>query len=1209
MALGKLDIIIAADTAQIRKDMGSVVNIMQSSTKAMESFAKSAAGAIGGYFAFDIFQSQIQQTLDFADSLNKLSQKTGITADGLYSLSAAAKLSDVSFEDMSKSLGKFSKSIGENSKTFDTLGLSIKNNDGTLKNSFDLLSELSDKFADMPDGASKATLAMQLFGKSGTDIIPLLNSGSEALKEYLGVMDGDTAKASEAFNDSFTRIGNSLSALNIKILKDFSPSMQSMTVDIEDVAKSIKDFSSNSNVNYYETFKTYADDITALGVALYGAPLLLKGTSSALSAISSSTMLAATKIALYGNELESAIAKTHMAKSALAGLSTAFKTFAPTAALFAITEVFLNWDAITGKVYDNLEKISNFKIQEMIDKQTEYIKTLEKRKDNKEDSNGFLAFLGASWSTMDDNTLRFAKQELTVLENQIRKNKEKDNKDNKGNKRNDYGVVDIKEVDAQVKESLRIYSSYYEAIGDKATAWAIKENELREKNKILSEGQINLLLETEKKKYFELNDYKKSYDDIQKEIAKSSMTEFDAGIFQIEEKAKKYKEDGQSRVDIEKYVFNAKMELGIKQLEQETKDAEAREKEVKAQYDKEQDAMLGYYKAVGMESDAFYLEEVMKLQKLADAGILSNSQMLEVWTKDNEKFQDEQFKKSHEWLYDFFDNMDKALDNKLLDGFKTRFKNFGSWLKDLFSSIGDSIFASLSRTLAGSITSSLQGGIVNTFKSYGGFGSASLVGTSLSASDISSIAGLSGSTVTDGMIKTSGGTLIDQASGTVTAQGSDAMSLLSMASGAKTIYGALTDGISGSILSGFNGIGNFLGNAGFGSLGSGISQFGAGFSSPLSFAAESPLAGLYGSGIGSTSTATMAGGMLSSGLIGYGIGSLGDAIFGAQTKAGIGGAAGAAIGSIIPGIGTIIGGIIGSVIGGFFGSTKQTGAGIDILGNASADSANGQYWQSYKKKSWFSSKSWTNTTGFGEAENQAIMQTIGIYDTLLSQLGTYNDLIVAGGRFSNLQEFLDGNVVKSFLTAINPQNLDEIYKSWTDYAAKIDTTITQALATAVSGYTTYGRGFTEWKLGSGTTEQLKFTAEYLQKDFTALASSLGANGVTVDNFLAKYDEAIKANFTQDTITAWASLGDTLMKSTDATVKYKEALDQLNGTTTYSLPVDTMLAKVNNSSSTIDIKQLVTTQTNQNDSVIGLLVQSVKALQEILRVSQFGKTIV
>jgi len=193
MALGKLDIIIAADTAQIRKDMNTAVGIMQSGTKVMENVAKTAAATLGGYFAFDMFKAKIQQTLDFADNLSKLSQKTGISTDALYSLNAAAKLSDVEFESLSGSLSKFNKNIGAASegsgdakKAFDSLGISVKNQDGTLKNSFEILGELADQFQDMPDGATKASTAMALFGKSGAELIPLLNSGRDSLREYLG---------------------------------------------------------------------------------------------------------------------------------------------------------------------------------------------------------------------------------------------------------------------------------------------------------------------------------------------------------------------------------------------------------------------------------------------------------------------------------------------------------------------------------------------------------------------------------------------------------------------------------------------------------------------------------------------------------------------------------------------------------------------------------------------------------------------------------------------------------------------------------------------------------------------------------------------------------------------------------------------------------------------------------------------------------------
>lgn len=244
MALGRLDIIMAADMAQLRKDMGTAVGIMKSSTQNMESVAKTAAMAIAGYFTFDSVKTQIKTTLDYADSLSKLAQKTGITANQLYSLDAAAKLSDVTFESLQSSLSKFNKNIGESSdgtgaatSAFKNLGISIKNQDGTLKNSFDLMSEISDKFQDMPDGASKATIAMQLFGKSGADMIPLLNSGSEALKEYLGIMDDDTGKAAEQFNDSMTKLGMASNAFYLKIVKDVSPTLKILAKDISDSTK------------------------------------------------------------------------------------------------------------------------------------------------------------------------------------------------------------------------------------------------------------------------------------------------------------------------------------------------------------------------------------------------------------------------------------------------------------------------------------------------------------------------------------------------------------------------------------------------------------------------------------------------------------------------------------------------------------------------------------------------------------------------------------------------------------------------------------------------------------------------------------------------------------------------------------------------------------------------------------------------------------
>lgn len=563
----------------------------------------------------------------------------------------------------------------------------------------------------------------------------------------------------------------------------------------------------------------------------------------------------------------------------------------------------------------------------------------------------------------------------------------------------------------------------------------------------------------------------------------------------------------------------------------------------------------------------------------------------------------------YQFMLTSFDNINKALDENFFNVLTGKFKSWGAWLKDFFSSMGTSVAQGLSRTLAGSFTNTVQSGIVNLYQTYGGLSaSSSLVGETVSASDLSKITGLSGTTVSDGKITTSGGTVIDQATGQVKSQGSDALSVINTASSLKTVYGLVTDGISGSIVSGFNTASGLLANLGFTNASSGLMSFGTGIANPFAY---SSMTGLPTSmTVGSALSGTALGGVS-----GYLLGSLGDKIFGANTYAGTTGAIGGALGGLGGAlglwggpIGILAGSVIGSVLGGLFGKIKVTGQGIDILGNATAESAAGRYYTSYKKKSWFSSKSWEDYTGFNAEEINAIKQTIGVYDYLLNQLGEYNDLVVSGGRFSNLQSFLDTNVVKAFLVSINPNNLDIIYQSWTDYAASVDETITQALSTAVSGYTTYKRGYTEWVLGSGTVEQLQYTANYLQNDFEALASSLGASSVTVDNFLSMYDAAIKNNFTQDTIEAWASLGDALMKSTDATKKYQEALDSLNSTTSYSLPTDMLLQNIAVAQTPLDLGTLINAQTSGNKNLtkmVSYLYEIVKSQQELLKVTKYG----
>lgn len=827
---------------------------------------------------------------------------------------------------------------------------------------------------------------------------------------------------------------------------------------------------------------------------------------------------------------------------------------------------------------------------------------IEKLKKSMSEDDGFLWFgLDERTTSEYQNKLKRLEQQMEQLGNVAIDVIEKTNESTKKS-----SVLPAAQVKEQVTNALSAYEKYYQAIGDNETLLQIKRYDYAEKYKDLTQSQIDQIINAERNKINKVDDLNKEWSKRKLDlIYETSISEQDAFSKPYIELEKKYNED------LEKYgklqgakelitkEYQAKTQaLNKETVEKFTKQEEEKYKKsnewqvklfdanekINDQFIAQREKMYGATSEAQIE--AWYQNQLEWLGKLALEGKATSEELQGLLDKINSlknlKLQEQTL--SFKVEKSFYNSLESGLTNTIEDAFNGDDLNLNSFFKNI------------KKGLVNTISSDMSGGIVNNFKTFTGFGgAASLVGSTLSASDMNSLIS-SGATVSDGVIKTAGGTVIDQASGTVTSQGSDALSLLNTASSLKTAYGLISNGISVSIISGFQSVSGLLAQAGFNTASSGLMSFGTGVANPFAYSGMS--------GLPTSMTAGSAlSGTLMGGLAGYGIGSLGDKIFGASTYAGTTGAIGGALGGLGGAvglwggpIGIIAGSIIGSVLGGIFGKTKQTGAGIDILGNATAQDASGQYWTSYKKKSWFSSKSWTNYTPFSDEEIEAIKSTIGVYDYLLSQLGEYNDLVVEGGRFSSLQNFLDTNVVKAFLKSINPENLDIIYQSWTDYAAEIDKTVTEAIATAVSGYTTYKRGYTEWFLGSGTVEQLEFTANYLQKDFEALASSLGASSVTVDNFLSMYDAAIKNNFTQDTIEAWASLGDALMKSTDASKKYKDALDDLNQSTaiTYN---DMMLSKVN------DQTNLVSQLKASNDMNERLLVNILKVLKQTLDYNQ------
>src|SRR5579859_3064902 len=65
---------------------------------------------------------------------------------------------------------------------FKDLGVQLTDSGGHFRNLNDIMLDASSRFAAMPDGAEKAGLAMKLFGRSGSDLLPVLDEGKQGLE-------------------------------------------------------------------------------------------------------------------------------------------------------------------------------------------------------------------------------------------------------------------------------------------------------------------------------------------------------------------------------------------------------------------------------------------------------------------------------------------------------------------------------------------------------------------------------------------------------------------------------------------------------------------------------------------------------------------------------------------------------------------------------------------------------------------------------------------------------------------------------------------------------------------------------------------------------------------------------------------------------------------------------------------------------------------
>lgn len=210
---------------------------------------------------------------EYADTILTDSSVTGIATDKLQEYRYAAELVDVSTDTLTKSMAKNIKSMssaakgtGETAKAYKRLGVEVTNSDGSLRDSQEVYWELIDALGAVENETDRDALAMQILGKSAQELNPLIEAGSDRMKE-LGqqardagaVLSDDALNSFGAFDDQLQYLKvnaeaaknalgtallpmlTNLATTGNSLLTDFTKSLANANGDIGKMADAVAD--------------------------------------------------------------------------------------------------------------------------------------------------------------------------------------------------------------------------------------------------------------------------------------------------------------------------------------------------------------------------------------------------------------------------------------------------------------------------------------------------------------------------------------------------------------------------------------------------------------------------------------------------------------------------------------------------------------------------------------------------------------------------------------------------------------------------------------------------------------------------------------------------------------------------------------------------------------------------------------------------------
>jgi hypothetical protein len=246
LAIAKtLDILLRAPTSKLDADFKKAQGLAKNFTSALKGLV---AGAIGGFTLAGFF-AKINEGFRTLDESAKRALKINVDVSEVRGLELAAQLSGVAVDKLTSSYSILNKQIDAanqggkaQQELFKSLGLDSNALSGLgAGQQFEVIAKSLDQ---IQDRTRRAALAIQLFGRGGLDLLPMLANGGKGLVGAMkdaqrlgGFISNEEAGRVEAANDAFTRLQFTIRSVFQRIAVDMSPALQNLFRDLAEAVK------------------------------------------------------------------------------------------------------------------------------------------------------------------------------------------------------------------------------------------------------------------------------------------------------------------------------------------------------------------------------------------------------------------------------------------------------------------------------------------------------------------------------------------------------------------------------------------------------------------------------------------------------------------------------------------------------------------------------------------------------------------------------------------------------------------------------------------------------------------------------------------------------------------------------------------------------------------------------------------------------------